>query len=431
MLVDRGHVPPGRRRHVDEDLRAVEGEQLRGGEMPEVLADADPEPQAQPAVGRADRAARREEAALVEEPVRRQEDLAMDMADLAILEQRRGDEEPVVVRFLDEGDDDARTVARPGELDEALVVATHRDLGVEVLEQVAGEAELGEDDEVGPVTTSLADEGVVPREVALQIAEARRDLGEGDADLRHGRECRHRGSDGDPRCRSTVAVATLAVLGFPAPARGLRSIHGRPRDGRSGPRSPARKIERGKRRIGRMSRRPMWVSISAMACAGLLAASIGGPVLAQDASTAPSAAPYPAPAEMPPAPTADITEYPNYGGEVDCEAGTFNGLPYSGNLKKISAPDPMTVVFSFCNPDIAFLSQVAFAALQIDDAAVRHRPVPGWRPCHRQNGTGPFKVDEWDIGNRIVFERQSRLLGRSGRRSRTSSSAGATSRRSD
>ena len=66
-----------------------------------------PEAQPEPAVGRPQRAPGREEAPLVEEPVRRQEDLAMDVAHAALLEQRRRDEEPMVLRFLDERDDDA------------------------------------------------------------------------------------------------------------------------------------------------------------------------------------------------------------------------------------------------------------------------------------------------------------------------------------
>ena len=76
----------------------------------------------------------------------------MDMTDLAVFEQCRGDEEPVVVRFLDERDDCARARRPPRPAREALVVAAHGHLGIEVLEQVAGQAELGEDDEVGPVT---------------------------------------------------------------------------------------------------------------------------------------------------------------------------------------------------------------------------------------------------------------------------------------
>ena len=130
--------------------------------------------------------------------------------------------------------------------------------------------------------------------------------------------------------------------------------------------------------------------------------------------------PRPTPIEQPGALTGDISEYPNYGGDVDCEGGTFNGLPYSGNLKKISAPDPMTVVFEFCNPNVAFLSQVAFSALGIDDAqylvdnmptsitgvaaeGATPPPLPEDTLLTLPNGTGPYELAEWDRGNRMTF----------------------------
>jgi ABC-type transport system substrate-binding protein len=163
-----------------------------------------------------------------------------------------------------------------------------------------------------------------------------------------------------------------------------------------------------------MTRRPRWVSITTLAAAGLLAATLGGPVLAQDgspAASAPAATPYPDPVEQPPAPAADVTEYPNYGGEVDCEAHTFNGRPYPGNLKKITAPDASTVVFEFCNPNIAFLAQAAFAANAIDDAAYLIAHAPDGSIVTQPNGTGPYKVDTWDIGNRIVYTRNDDYWG--------------------
>ena len=49
--------------------------------------------------------ARREEPALVEQAVGRQEQLAMDVPHLAVLEEGRRDEQPVVGRLLDERDD--------------------------------------------------------------------------------------------------------------------------------------------------------------------------------------------------------------------------------------------------------------------------------------------------------------------------------------
>ena len=81
-----------------------------------------------------------------------------------------------------------------------------------------------------------------------------------------------------------------------------------------------------------MTRRPRRSTFVALGAAMALTASLAGSSLAQEAA---------------PDLTSDITEYPNYGGEVDCEAGTFNGLPYDGNLKSITAPDAGTVVFEF------------------------------------------------------------------------------------
>jgi peptide/nickel transport system substrate-binding protein len=110
--------------------------------------------------------------------------------------------------------------------------------------------------------------------------------------------------------------------------------------------------------------------------------------------------PYPSPAAMPQMPAAGIAQYPDYG-QVDCANGTFNGLPYGGNLKSISAPDPMTVVFDFCNPDVAFLSQIAFQALAIDDLGYLEAHMADGSILTAPNGTGPYMLANWDHGNRL------------------------------
>jgi ABC-type transport system substrate-binding protein len=131
-------------------------------------------------------------------------------------------------------------------------------------------------------------------------------------------------------------------------------------------------------------------------------------------TASPEGTPAPQPDETPSALTADLTEYPNYGGEVDCEAGTFNGLAYTGNLKKITAIDPQTVEFEFCNPQVAFLSQIAFSSLGIDDAQYlidnmptaitgEGEPLAEGSLLVAPNGTGPYTVGEWDRGNRMLF----------------------------
>jgi peptide/nickel transport system substrate-binding protein len=124
-------------------------------------------------------------------------------------------------------------------------------------------------------------------------------------------------------------------------------------------------------------------------------------------SPSPSPIPMLPPAVTPPALTADITSYPNYGGDVTCatadKAGSFNGLPYSGNLKKMEAPDAHTVVFTFCNPDVAFLSQIGFKSLAIEDANYLIAHMADGSILDKPNGTGPYMLASWDKGNRMDF----------------------------
>jgi peptide/nickel transport system substrate-binding protein len=130
-------------------------------------------------------------------------------------------------------------------------------------------------------------------------------------------------------------------------------------------------------------------AMAAIGAALALTVSLGGSALAQEAT---------------PELTSDLTSFPNYGGGVDCDAASFNGLPYTGNLKSIDAPDAETVVFSFCNPNVAFLPQIAFASLGIDDADYLIEHANDGTLLDEPNGTGPYQVADWDRGNRIVFE---------------------------
>ena len=109
----------------------------------------------------------------------------MDVPDAAVLEQRRRDEQPVVVRLLHERDHHGQAVGRPRESDEPRIVDAHGDLGVEILEQVARETQLREHHQVrGPVPGGR-DQLVVPGEVVIEGAQSGRDLGERDADRGH------------------------------------------------------------------------------------------------------------------------------------------------------------------------------------------------------------------------------------------------------
>jgi ABC-type transport system substrate-binding protein len=111
-----------------------------------------------------------------------------------------------------------------------------------------------------------------------------------------------------------------------------------------------------------------------------------------------------------------VTVYPDPSyGTVDCTAHSFNGLPYAGNLKLMKATaDGKGVEFDFCAPDVAFLSQIGFAPLDINDAGwlIQQTAAQGTTPgvvadssllLKNPNGTGPYSLKSWDKGNSMNF----------------------------
>ena len=113
----------------------------------------------------------------------------------------------------------------------------------------------------------------------------------------------------------------------------------------------------------------------------------GGPVFAQETP--------PARRRSPSTPTTAVRSPAHCG-----RAGSFNGAPYSGQVKKISAPDDKTVVFELCSPDPAFLAKIAFISFAINDAdyLIANAAEPAF--LETINGTGPYKLDEWRRGRR-------------------------------
>ncbi len=131
------------------------------------------------------------------------------------------------------------------------------------------------------------------------------------------------------------------------------------------------------------------------ATAAIILAACGG---------AASAPPPVAPTEAPP--TVAPTEAAPYEGAVypatgEAPCGTD---AYTGNFKKITAVDRLTVKFELCAPDVAFLSKVAFAAFGIQDADFLTAHMADKSILDQANGTGPYQLDTWDKGNRLVFK---------------------------
>jgi peptide/nickel transport system substrate-binding protein len=127
------------------------------------------------------------------------------------------------------------------------------------------------------------------------------------------------------------------------------------------------------------------------------------------------ASPTPAASEQPStAPTeAPATEAPFTGmvypetGEVTCPApgtpGSFNGAEYTGMIKSIKALDNLTVEFTLCGSDPAFLSKVAFSPFAINDTAYLEKAAPDGSIVRNPNGTGPYMLKEWVQGDHITL----------------------------
>ena len=109
-------------------------------------------------------------------------------------------------------------------------------------------------------------------------------------------------------------------------------------------------------------------------------------------------------------------------GEAPCgqaEAPDAAHAAYTGEIRRISATDPETVVFELCGPDVAFRSKIAAPAFAINDT--------GWLESHidpatsgpqaivtEVNGTGPVPARELEPRLRGQPRPQRRLLGRQG-----------------
>ncbi len=84
---------------------------------------------------------------------------------------------------------------------------------------------------------------------------------------------------------------------------------------------------------------------------------------------------------------------------------------YSGELSQISATDAHTVVFDLCYPDPAFLSKIAFTAMGIHDTAELENNMANHLILAQTNGTGPYRLTDWQRGVQLVFEKNADYWG--------------------
>ncbi len=83
---------------------------------------------------------------------------------------------------------------------------------------------------------------------------------------------------------------------------------------------------------------------------------------------------------------------------ADCDAEGYTGL-----MKEIAALDPLTVQFSLCAPDPAFLSKVAFSPFAIQPSEYLESTGGSGELLARPIGTGPYMIQEWKRGEEIIY----------------------------
>ena len=115
-------------------------------------------------------------------------------------------------------------------------------------------------------------------------------------------------------------------------------------------------------------------------------------------------------------PTAVPTEVPT---EIPTPASTFEPFSllapdctYKGEFAGIEAVDELTVKFTLCYPDPAFLSKIAFSAFAIHSSdQIVATGGGGTELLENPIGTGPYMLSEWKRGDEIVFVQNPNFRG--------------------
>lgn len=81
------------------------------------------------------------------------------------------------------------------------------------------------------------------------------------------------------------------------------------------------------------------------------------------------------------------------------------------NLLSIEAVDELTVRFTLCNPDPALPSKVAFSSLSILPSEYIESTGGTGDLVTKPIGTGPYTLENWDLGNEIVLTRNDNYWG--------------------
>ncbi|MEJ5309081.1 MAG: ABC transporter substrate-binding protein [Anaerolineae bacterium] len=84
---------------------------------------------------------------------------------------------------------------------------------------------------------------------------------------------------------------------------------------------------------------------------------------------------------------------------------------YGGKMKEIAAVDELTVRFSLCKPDPAFMAKIAFIPFAIQPKEWIDKNGGAGELLSKPIGTGPYKLESWNRGDSIIFKRNEEYWG--------------------
>ncbi|MBN1890898.1 MAG: hypothetical protein JW850_23080 [Thermoflexales bacterium] len=77
----------------------------------------------------------------------------------------------------------------------------------------------------------------------------------------------------------------------------------------------------------------------------------------------------------------------------------------NNRVQEIAAVDKLTVKFTLCKPDPAFLAKLAFVPFYIQPQEWIEKTGGAGELLEKPIGTGPYMIEKWDRGNSITFKR--------------------------
>jgi len=80
-------------------------------------------------------------------------------------------------------------------------------------------------------------------------------------------------------------------------------------------------------------------------------------------------------------------------------------------LSRIQSLDRETVVFTLCTPDPAFIQKLAVGSFVVDDSGWLKDAIANETLTTSMNGTGPFRLSQWEQGVQIVMARNESYWG--------------------